>query len=75
MAVQTGYGSTTLDYLCCWDGVFVGIECKAGKGKVTPRQNHVMEAICRSWGFAFVVNDHLPVEHQMEYIANAIARS
>ena len=40
--VQTGYGATTLDYLCCWNGRFVGIECKANGNDLTKRQRLIM---------------------------------
>jgi hypothetical protein len=68
MPVQTGYGATTLDYLCCWRGHFVGIECKAGKGKPTPRQKLVMETICGAFGQCFVVDDKSSVIYQMQRI-------
>jgi hypothetical protein len=68
MPVQTGYGATTLDYLICWNGQFVGIECKAGRKKPTPRQLHVMEAINKSWGYTFIVDGSEPVCEQMKII-------
>ena len=45
MPVPSGYGATTIDYLCCYKGHFFGIEAKA-PGKVpTPRQDYVLEQI------------------------------
>jgi len=41
--VQMGYGSTTLDDLCCWQGRFVGIEYKQQGKEPTARQYAVME--------------------------------
>lgn len=52
--VQTGYGQTTLDFLVCLRGSFVGIECKAPMGRMTPRQGVVIGDIRRAGGRAFV---------------------
>ncbi len=51
--VQTGYGATTLDILCCLNGRFVGIECKAGFNKLTNRQSRVINEIRAAGGWAF----------------------
>jgi hypothetical protein len=76
MPVQMGLGATTLDYLCCWRGHFVGIECKAGKGKLTNRQQWVMEAINEAGGKFFVVDDKTAVNYQMQRIDDyVVARS
>jgi hypothetical protein len=67
MPVQTGYGATTLDYLCCWRGRFVGIECKAGKNKLSARQTLVGEQIRAAGGHTFIVDDIIDsVPNQME---------
>jgi hypothetical protein len=71
-----GLGATTLDYLCCWRGHFVAIECKAGKGKLTNRQKWVMEAINEAGGQCFVVDDKTAVNYQMQRIDDyVVARS
>jgi hypothetical protein len=50
MPVPAGYGAQTLDFLCCINGRFVGIETKA-EGKVpTPRQEACMRAIIAAGG-------------------------
>ena len=74
--VQTGYGATTLDYLCCWNGRFVGIECKSLSGEVTARQRLVILQIVEAGGLAYVVRDYssMTVQQQMEEIANAVTR-
>lgn len=60
MPVQTGFGASTLDILCCINGRFVGIECKRPtepgmpKGRVTPRQINTIDAIRAAGGIAFV---------------------
>lgn len=57
MPVQTGYGATTVDFLVCVYGFFLGIETKAGKGKVTDRQEDVMQEIKNAGGFSLVVRE------------------
>jgi hypothetical protein len=53
MPVPSGYGSQTLDFLCCINGRFVGIETKASGKKPTPRQEQCMAAIKAAGGAAF----------------------
>ena len=55
MPVQTGYGATSLDFLCCSLGEFVAYECKARGGKLTPRQELVARQINAAGGNVFVV--------------------
>src|SRR6516164_5464332 len=55
MPVQTGYGSTSLDFLACFVGEFVAYECKARGGKLTPRQELVARQINAAGGHVFVV--------------------
>ena len=55
MPVQTGYGATSLDFLVCLHGKFVGYECKAPGKKLTPRQEHVARQIWAAGGSAFKV--------------------
>jgi len=54
--VPTGFGETTLDCLCCYDGKFIGIECKReGIRKPTPRQAAVMARIRAAGGVTYLV--------------------
>jgi Holliday junction resolvase len=60
-----GYGRSGVpDIVCCVDGKFLGIECKAGKNKPTALQVRELEAIRQANGIAVVVNeeswDNLP---------------
>lgn len=50
--VQTGYGTRTLDYLCCVRGRFLGIEAKREKGRMvlTLNQRKTMLAILKAGG-------------------------
>jgi hypothetical protein len=45
------------DIICCFNGKFLGIECKAGKGKTTALQDRELDAICAAGGFVFVARE------------------
>jgi Holliday junction resolvase len=45
------------DIICCVDGNFLAIECKAGRGKTTALQDYEIECIRRAGGTALVVNE------------------
>jgi hypothetical protein len=45
------------DIIGCYNGRFIAIECKAGKGKTTALQERELIAICNAGGFTFVVNE------------------
>lgn len=53
MPVPSGYGAQTLDFLCCINGRFVGIETKSRGKKPTPRQEQCMAQIIAAGGRAF----------------------
>ena len=58
MPAANGYGHAGIpDIICCIDGQFVGIECKAGKGKTTALQDREIEKINTSGASAFVVRE------------------
>lgn len=53
-----GYGRSGVpDIVCCVNGLFVGIECKAGTNKPTLLQVREIERIRRANGCALVVNE------------------
>ena len=55
---QAGMGRAGIpDIICCCNGRFIGIECKAGKGKTTALQDRELDAIHAAGGFAFVVRE------------------
>lgn len=57
--VASGYGSVGIpDLVACIDGKFIGIECKAGKGKPTALQEKNLADICKTGGVAILVNEH-----------------
>lgn len=53
MPVPSGYGQQTLDFLCCIDGRFIGIETKAEGKEPTARQSLCIEEIKAAGGIAF----------------------
>lgn len=53
-----GYGSSGIpDIIVCLDGLFVGLEIKAGKNKATALQLRELERIRNAGGTALVVDD------------------
>ena len=53
-----GYGKSGVpDIVGCWEGLFFGIECKAGKNKTTALQDNNLSAIALAGGVAAVVNE------------------
>lgn len=45
------------DIICCVNGRFLAIECKAGKGKLRPLQERELAAIREAQGTGIVVNE------------------
>ena len=66
MPVQTGYGSTSLDFLVCLNGRFIGIEAKSLIGQPTPRQLAVMREIMATGGFAMLARSAYDVDHAFQ---------
>jgi Holliday junction resolvase len=53
-----GYGRSGVpDIVCCYRGIFIAIECKAGNNKPTPLQEAEMQKIREAQGFVLVVNE------------------
>lgn len=57
--VQTGYGGSmgAPDIIACYKGVFIGIECKAGKNMPTALQQKNIAAIVHAGGRSWTVNE------------------
>lgn len=54
-----GFGSSGVpDILCCLNGRFIGIECKANGGKVTRLQQSNLDSIEAAGGVSFVADEH-----------------
>lgn len=59
MPVASGFGNAGVpDILCCYQGKFIGIECKANGGKPTRLQLSNLQAIRDAGGLAFIVDEH-----------------
>lgn len=53
-----GYGRSGVpDIVCCYRGIFIGIECKAGSNRPTALQESEMQKIREAQGFVLVVNE------------------
>lgn len=53
-----GYGRVGIpDIICCMQGKFIAIECKAKGNTPTPLQRRELEAIHNAGGVAMVVNE------------------
>lgn len=58
MPVTGGYGkSGAPDFLICWQGMFFGVECKAGSNTATELQLRNLRAIRGAGGAAIVINE------------------
>jgi len=54
-----GYGRSGVpDIVGCYNGMFFGIECKAGKGTTTALQDRELQRIKDAGGIALVVNEN-----------------
>ena len=68
MPVTSGYGNSGApDFLVCYQGRFIGIECKAGKGRVTALQQKNLALIDGAGGWTFVIN-----EENVEQLVNLV---
>jgi hypothetical protein len=56
MPVPYGYGKSTVDYLVCHYGLFIGIETKAPGETPTTRQLQILKEIKDAGGEAFVID-------------------
>ncbi len=56
--VTGGYGKSGVpDIVGCYQGMFFGLECKAGKNKPTPLQEKNLKDIRDAEGVALVINE------------------
>ena len=56
--VTGGYGRSGVpDIIVCYNGCFIGIECKAGTNKPTPLQEKNLKDIQAAGGVSLVVNE------------------
>jgi hypothetical protein len=67
--VTGGFGRSGVpDIVACYNGMFVGIECKAGKNQPTQLQLANLQSIAANGGLALTVN-----ETTMRNVASMIA--
>lgn len=53
-----GYGRVGIpDIICCYRGLFIAIECKAGNGKTTALQAREITSIGDRGGIALIINE------------------
>lgn len=58
MPIGTGYGNAGVpDFLVCYKGIFVGIECKAHDNKPTALQLKNLADIESAGGTALIINE------------------
>jgi len=58
MPATGGYGRAGVpDIIACFNGQFIAIETKAGKGKTTALQERELSRIAESGGVTFVINE------------------
>jgi hypothetical protein len=62
MPVPGGYGRPTIDYLVCFDGLFIGIEAKKPGEGPTERQSGTLEDIRGAGGSTFVVSNEAELQ-------------
>jgi Holliday junction resolvase len=66
--VTGGFGMSGIpDIICCHEGRFIAIECKAGKNKTTALQDAHLARIRAAGGVAVVIN-----EENIDGLAKAI---
>lgn len=68
MPVQNGMGAPSLDFICCHEGRYFGVETKAANKTPTPRQLGTMRAIRESGGAAFLVNEETGLKELEEWL-------
>ena len=57
--IMNGFGKMGVpDVIACYRGVFIGIECKAGKNRPTELQQKNLDDISKSGGYALVINEN-----------------
>ena len=63
MPVTGGYGKQGApDFLVCFMGKFIGIECKAGRGALTALQAKNLNSIEDAGGYSLVINENNVVD-------------
>lgn len=68
MPMQNGMGAPSLDFLCCINGYWVGIETKAPGKMMTDRQEFTANAMQNAGALVFVVSDDVTLASMLHTI-------
>ncbi len=68
MPVPAGFGPSSLDYLLCVNGCFIGVEAKRPGKLPTPRQQECIRKILEAKGSIFIVYDQATLDELERYI-------
>ncbi len=56
--VTGGYGTSGVsDIVACYQGLYIAIECKAGKNKLSELQKMFLERVSAAGGLALMINE------------------
>lgn len=56
--VTGGYGTSGVsDIVACYEGLYIAIECKAGKNKLSELQKMFLEKVAAAGGLALMINE------------------
>ena len=66
MPVPSGFGKSSLDFVCCARGLYLQIETKAGNKDMTPRQRSIARQVEKAGGRAFLYNDNPKTHEELE---------
>jgi len=56
--VTGGYGTSGVsDIVACYEGLYIAIECKAGKNKLSELQKMFLEKVSAAGGLALMINE------------------
>ena len=74
--VTGGYGTNGVsDIVACYEGLYVAIECKAGKNKLSELQKVFLEKVRVAGGLALVINEENVADLTMILLDSKLNRS
>ncbi len=62
------------DFVICYNGLFIGIECKRYGGKLTKAQSRELSRIVNSGGRSFVISDVEQFKRVMDGVSRSMLR-
>ena len=73
MPVASGFGNAGVpDILACYEGRFLGIECKAGKGTATALQLSNLRQIKEAGGIALIIDEWALEERVLDVVLDSL---